>query len=353
MRARVAAWFWTGAALTFLILVIGGITRLTQSGLSMVDWEPIVGVIPPLDASDWAAAFERYRQYPEYQQLRPGMTLDEFKFIYFWEYLHRIVARLIGIVFLVPFLWFLWKRHLRGGLMRRALVLFALGGLQGFMGWFMVSSGLADQPHVDHYRLAMHLALAFAIFGCCVSFALDLGDRSPLSLSAIARRRANRWLSAIGVLLILQIVWGALVAGLNAGYIYNTFPLMGGSLVPPTTAAIDSVWVELVENPAMVQWVHRILGTALIIAIAIFSLRLRGRAFRDGRAARLGAALLGLVSVQYLLGVCTLLLRVPLWMGVVHQAMAMVLFGTWLVLMHDFRAAGFRRKIPGLPMEER
>jgi heme a synthase len=171
-RAHLRAWLWSGATLTFVILVVGGITRLTQSGLSIVDWQPLMGVVPPLSEAQWQESFERYRQFPEYQQLRRGMTLDEFKFIFFWEYLHRMVARLIGLVFLVPFLVFLAKGYFEGPLLRRALLLFGLGALQGFMGWYMVKSGLADQPHVSHYRLAVHLSIAFAIFGCCVWFAL-------------------------------------------------------------------------------------------------------------------------------------------------------------------------------------
>jgi heme a synthase len=336
-RAHLAAWFWTGAGMTLLILFIGGITRLTQSGLSIVDWQPIVGVIPPVTEAQWIDAFERYREFPEYQRLRQGMTLSEFKFIFFWEYLHRVVARLIGIVFLVPFLFFWAKGYLTRPLMKRALVLFALGGLQGFMGWYMVQSGLVDQPRVSHYRLAVHLSIAFAIFGCCVWFALDLMRRSPaLSIAADTRRIMTAGLAVVGALLGLQIFWGALVAGLKAGYFFNTFPLMEGSLFPTFAWSMEPRILNAVQNAIAVQWLHRVIGTILgVTAIAFF---LRVRALRpDARSSRLNVALLLLIVGQYLLGVLTLIHAVPISLGVAHQALAMVLFGVWLAWLHHTR----------------
>lgn len=336
-RRHLRVWLWSGAGLTFLILIIGGITRLTQSGLSIVDWQPIVGVIPPRSEAEWQAVFDQYRQFPEYQQLRRGMTLSEFKFIFFWEFIHRIAARLIGVVFLVPFLFFWLRGYFNRPLLRRALVLFGLGAMQGFAGWFMVASGLVDQPHVSHYRLATHLAIAFAIFGCCVWFA------SELKVSA-ARPRVSRGthrfvlhgLYALGVLLGLQILWGAFVAGLKAGFLFNTFPLMGGGLVPPYVLGMDPPLLNLVENPVTVQWVHRVLGTVLGIGAVVFCLR-AWRRDPEPAARRLGAVFLALILSQYLLGVLTLLHRVPVPLGVAHQAMAMVVFGAWLLWLHHVR----------------
>jgi heme a synthase len=336
-RSYLRAWLWSGAILTFLILVIGGVTRLTQSGLSIVTWEPVVGVVPPLNEAQWMEAFDAYRASPEYQQLRQGMTMNEFKFIFFWEYIHRVAARLIGLVFLVPFLVF-WRRgYLNGKWMRRALVLFALGAMQGVMGWLMVASGLVDQPHVSHYRLAAHLALAFAIFGCCVWWALDLRPRRALApVSQTTQRFLTRGLLVVGVLFGLQVLWGALVAGLKAGLLYNTFPLMGASLVPYEVWQAGASIRPLLENPIVVQWVHRVLGTAL--ALAVLAVSVGAWAGRTDRTSRVYAgAFLGLTTGQYALGVATLLLFVPLVLGVAHQAAAMVLFGVWLAWLHHTR----------------
>jgi heme a synthase len=347
-RIQLQTWLWSGAVLTFFTLVIGGITRLTQSGLSIVDWQPIMGVIPPLSEAAWQETFDRYRQFPEYQQLRQGMSLSEFRFIFFWEYLHRMIARLIGVVFLVPFIVFWARGYFDRKLLRRALILFGLGGLQGFMGWFMVSSGLVDQPHVSHYRLAIHLTIAFSIFAGCVWFAIDLNDpaRRP-AISQSARRLMTRGLYAVGALLAVQIFWGALVAGLKAGYYFNTFPLMDGGWVPPYVLGMDPPLLNFVENPITVQWVHRILGTVLgLAAIALFA-RV-WRSVRDGFSRTMNAALLLLILGQYLLGVLTLIFHVPVSLGVAHQAVAMVIFGVWLVWLHHVRAA----PVPGAPQSE-
>ena len=336
-RRRLEVWFWSGAALTFVILVIGGITRLTQSGLSIVDWQPIMGVVPPLNQADWQAAFDRYRQFPEYQLLRRGMTLAEFQFIFFWEYLHRMAARLIGLVFLIPFVAFWARGHLDRTLLGRSLLLFALGAAQGFMGWFMVMSGLVDQPHVSHYRLAAHLTLAFAIFGLCVWYALDLRPKAagPV-VDRVAARATERGLWAFGVLLATQVLWGAFVAGLKAGLVYPTFPLMGGHLVPPAMLALEPAVRNLFENPITVQWIHRVLGTALAVAAVVLQLRapaLRG----DAPSRRLSAILLTLIAVQVGLGGLTVVYAVPVALGAAHQAAALLIFGVYLVWLHRLR----------------
>ncbi len=334
-RRPVRIWLWSIAGMTLLTLIVGGITRLTQSGLSIVDWAPFMGVVPPLSEADWLRAFDAYRAFPEYLELRRGMTLDEFKFIFFWEYLHRMVARAIGFVFLIPFIWFALRGYLTRPLALRTLALFGLGAAQGAMGWFMVQSGLVDMPRVSHYRLAAHLSLAFVIFGYAVWLARDLAltpERTalPASLRALLRK-GLLW---IGGLLALQIVWGAFVAGLKAGFYYNTFPLMGGGVFPPDFLRLEPLLVNLVENPSAVQWVHRVLGTVLLVAVALFWLRLTRAPGLDRRSRTLNSMFAGLMGLQYLLGVATLLLVVPVSLGVIHQTAAMILAGVWLVWLH-------------------
>jgi len=333
-RRHLRLWLWSIAATTFGVMVVGGITRLTLSGLSIVDWQPLMGVIPPLTDAQWQETFELYRQFPEYQLRRQGMSLAEFKFIFFWEYLHRLLARGIGMVFLVPFAFFWLKGYLSPPLLRRTLLLFALGAMQGVMGWLMVMSGLVDRPSVSHYRLAAHLSLAFLIFGGAVWLARDLALRvEGRVVEAGERRLMLRGLGAVGVLLALQIVWGAFVAGLRAGKIYPTFPLMAGSLTPPDLLILDAFVENFVANPAAVQWMHRVLGT--LLALAVFALFVQVRRHVSDRASwRFNLALAALIAVQYALGVVTLLLLVPVSLGVIHQGVAMVVFGVWLAWLH-------------------
>jgi heme a synthase len=332
-RGPLRAWFYSIAAMTFVVLVVGGITRLTLSGLSIVDWKPLMGVIPPLTDAQWQSTFDAYRQFPEYQTWRQGMTLGEFKFIFFWEYLHRLVARLIGLVFLVPFVVFWLRGWLTGPLMRRALLLFGLGALQGVLGWFMVQSGLVDRPSVSHYRLAAHLSLAFLIFGMAVWLARELGTRAATELPGTERRSLLRGLTLVGAVLGVQVVWGALVAGLRAGRYYPTFPLMDGRLVPVDLLRLDAGIVSFVANPIAVQWTHRLLGTVLaLLSVALFVWVRKRVADRASRG--YGSAFLALIAAQYALGVATLLLMVPVSLGVIHQATAMVLFGVWLSWLH-------------------
>ena len=336
-RRFVRAWFWVIAVLTLGVLIVGGATRLTHSGLSMVEWQPILGIIPPMSSEQWDYRFEQYKQFPEYQKLRQGMTMREFQFIYFWEYLHRVLARAIGIVFLLPFAFFLVRRWLTKPLVLRSLALFGLGAMQGVMGWLMVASGLVDRPSVSHYRLAAHLSLAFLIFGYAVWLARELDvDAAPPTVPLRAKLTLKRGLTIVGVLLALQIVWGAFVAGLKAGFFANTFPHMNGRLIPATLWDRSPVLLNLVENPVTVQWLHRVIGTVLGISIAVFVGWVL-QAPLDRATRRFGITLLLFVAVQYLLGVFTLLKGVPVALGVTHQAMAMVLFACWLMMVHHNR----------------
>ena len=338
-RRSLRIWLWSIAAMTFGIVVIGGITRLTLSGLSIVEWRPFTGVIPPLSDAQWETTFALYQQFPEYQTWREGMTLAEFKFIFFWEYLHRLVARLIGVVFLVPFFYFWTRGYLSGPLRRRTLLLFGLGAAQGVMGWLMVMSGLVDRPSVSHYRLAAHLSLAFLIFGWSLWLAAELRiDRTRAAMSPRHQGLMRRGLGAVGAILAIQIVWGAFVAGLKAGRYYPTFPLMGGRLVPAELLQLDPIARNFIENPIAVQWVHRVIGTALALAVVGFFVRVQ-RARPDARSVRLNMLLTTLIALQYLLGVLTLIHRVPIALGVVHQATALVVFGVWLTWLHHVRNA--------------
>jgi heme a synthase len=340
-RRALRVWFWSLAGMTLLVLIVGGITRLTQSGLSMADWQPIMGVVPPLNEAQWQEAFDRYRQFPEYQQLRRGMSLDEFKFIFFWEYLHRMVARAIGLVFLVPFIVFWVRGYFNRPLAGRALILFGLGAAQGLMGWLMVASGLVDRPSVSHYRLAAHLSLAFVIFGYALWLARDLAVRpQPTAIATENRRLLGRGLSILGILLALQVVWGAFVAGLKAGLYHNTFPFMDGRLVPLNLLWLDPAAVNFVQNPIAVQWTHRVLGTVLALAALVFFVRVLRAGGVDPASRRLNVLFLVLMAAQYLLGVLTLLFFVPVTLGVAHQALAMVLFGVWLWWVHHVHNAG-------------
>ena len=328
--------------MTFGVLVVGGITRLTLSGLSIVDWDPVMGVIPPLTDAQWLQEFEAYKQFPEYQSWREGMSLGEFKNIYFWEYLHRLLARGIGLVFLVPFLVFWAKGYFNRPLLVRSLILFGLGAMQGVMGWLMVMSGLVDRPSVSHYRLAAHLSLAFIIFGWAVWMARDLALRVDRTTIPPAQRRLMlRGLGGVGVLLAVQIVWGAFVAGLKGGKFYPTFPQMGGRWIPAELLWLDSTLQNFVANPIAVQWVHRVLGTLLAAAVIALFVAV-WRRVNDPLSRRFNIALLALVFVQYLLGVWTVLAHVPVSLGVAHQAAAMILFGVWLTWIHHVMS-GWRR----------
>lgn len=335
-RRPLRRWMWVGAALTAGTLIVGGITRLTESGLSIVDWAPIVGSIPPLNDADWQEAFSRYQQYPEYVKIRPDMTLSEFKSIYFWEYLHRMLGRLIGMAFLIPFIFFWIRGYLTGPMFRRVGLLFALGGMQGLMGWYMVSSGLVDRPDVSQYRLAAHLLLAITIFSSCLWIGNDLLDRRRHQLSRASRTFMTRTLLVVGALLMTQIFWGALVAGLNAGFILNTFPLMNGSLLPPQGWSRDPLLINLFENLATVQWMHRLLATVLLISgITLLVVIRRDPALAEFR--RWGAVLAAMIAIQYGLGVLTLLSHVRIAIGVTHQLVALAIVGVLLTFLHEIR----------------
>lgn len=331
----IALWLYVVAALVFAMVVVGGITRLTESGLSMVRWEPISGVVPPLNDAEWNAEFEAYKAYPEYQKVNRGMALAEFKAIFFWEYLHRVLGRFIGLAFALPLAWFWVRRAIPDGYKPRLLALLALGALQGAIGWWMVASGLIDRPDVAHDRLAVHLGTALFILGGLVWTARDL--------TAHARGERRARLTGFGaftlLVLAVQIVLGAFVAGLNAGHAFAEWPLMGGHFFPEGVQWLEPLWRNAVDNPVVVQWIHR--WWAWIAAAFLIVLALRTSRESGGGAPRL---VLLLLTAQIILGIATLLTGVALHVAVAHQAVAALLVWAAVACAHGLGRPGRRMR---------
>jgi len=324
----VARWLLLCAGMVLAMVLIGGITRLTESGLSIVEWQPLVGTIPPLGDADWQALYQKYQTSPQFAQVNRGMTLAEFKGIFWWEYVHRLWGRLIGLVFALPFLWFLARRRISRAQAWKLGGIFALGGAQGAMGWYMVASGLVDRPEVSQYRLTAHLGLALLIYALLLWTAWGLRGASPSTAAAAALRRDA---TVLLVLVTVTVLAGGFVAGLDAGLIYNTFPLMEGRLVPPDYLATEPWWRDVFENRATVQFHHRLLGIASLVAAAVLAWRALG-AETPRPVRRAAVALAHIAALQVALGVATLLLVVPVPLAALHQAGAMALFtaALWL-----------------------
>jgi cytochrome c oxidase assembly protein subunit 15 len=318
-RRAIRLWLWAVAALIFGMVLVGGATRLTESGLSITEWQPVTGTIPPLTDAAWNAELEKYKAIPQYQHMNRGMSLAEFKTIYWWEWAHRLLGRLIGAAFLLPFLWFLWRGFVEPGLRSRLWAIFGLGAVQGGVGWWMVASGLAGRTEVSQYRLAFHLTLACVIYVAIIWTAERLVARPAVAVSPRQRVGAVVLL----VLVLAQIYLGALTAGLRAGLIYNTWPLIDGAFVPDAARLFfdQPLWRNFFENTLTVQFDHRMMAyTVLIVALlhAIDALRARG-------AAATGAVVLALaVTLQAALGIVTLLYQVPIALGLAHQGLALV-----------------------------
>jgi heme a synthase len=330
----VIRWLWICAALVFAMAIIGAITRLTESGLSIVHWKPFGGAIPPLNEADWQALFAEYKGSPQYQQVNRGMSLAEFQGIFWWEWIHRQWGRLIGLAFALPLIWFTFTRRVSGPLLYKLCGLLVLGGLQAFMGWYMVASGLDADPSVSHYRLAAHLSLATLIMALLITLALKLADNRPWQLAPSGIRAHAR----IGfALLAITLVWGAFVAGLDAGQIYNEFPHMGGTLFPAEGLDLKPLWLNFFENHATVQFTHRWL--AVLTAFVIFALGLEAvrSPNTSARAKRIGKWLMLMVWVQVALGITTLLTHVHLHVAATHQAGALILIGLMTMMVHELR----------------
>ncbi len=331
---QVATWLLVCCALVFAMVVLGGVTRLTGSGLSMADWRPVTGVLPPIGNAEWQQVFEIYKETPEFQKKNSHMDVNDFKGIFWLEYLHRLLGRTIGIAFLLPFLFFVWKGYIQKREFPKYALMFILGGMQGVLGWYMVKSGLVDNPHVSQYRLTAHLIAAFLIYAYMFWVALSLlfpprsADRHPWYGKTLA----------LTTLITVTIISGGFVAGLKAGKIYNTFPKMGEYWVPPDFLALEPAWRNFFDNMATVQFDHRILAITTFALIVTYWAKLR-KSELPARIRRGVNALLHTAVLQVALGIWTLLLVVPVFLAASHQAVAMLLFTVALYLCHGFRYA--------------
>jgi len=331
---RVGLWLLLVCFMIFGQVVLGGVTRLTGSGLSIMEWDPIMGLIPPLTHDAWQKTFELYQQTAQFKHINADMDLAGFKSIFFWEYLHRVWARLIGFVFLLPFLWFLWKGQIRRDWRGRLIFMFVLGGLQGLMGWIMVASGFEDRTSVSQYRLVAHLDLALLIYGYIFWSALDLLQPGVIAGPGAAALRRHGWL--MFALIALEITVGGFVAGLHGGLIYNDFPLMGGHLVPDDLFYQQPWWINFLERPGSAQFLHRCVAFLVFCGVVNFALRLITGGLPQALKNR-GIWLIWAVLGQIALGITTLVMVVPLDIAVSHQAGALVLFTLALFALHGLK----------------
>lgn len=325
-------WLLTGGFLIFIMVVIGGITRLTDSGLSISNYRLITGTIPPIGDQEWQEAFDLYKQHPEFNAYNNHFNIEDFKSIYFWEWLHRVIGRSIGMVFIIPFFYFLIRKQLTKSTIKKCLILLSLGAFQGFLGWYMVKSGLVDMPDVSHYRLAAHLVTAFITFAATLWVALDLiyPNRKP------ANNPMRNLILGSYVVIIIQIIYGAFIAGLKAGLLHNHWPLMNeGAFMHHTVYVLDPFYKNLIENPSGIQFVHRII--AYIVVLLIFIIWKKSKKFNLTTLQKQGVnSLLVLVLLQFSLGVFTLIYQVPLWLGVAHQVGAFFLLTSITFTLHRF-----------------
>lgn len=337
-RRQVAGWLLACCTLLFAMIVIGGITRLTRSGLSIVEWQPIVGALPPLNEAQWMETFEKYKLTPEYRQVNFGMSLEAFKGIFWWEYIHRLLGRLIGLAFFVPYLWFLLRRKLDRSYALKLGAVFVLGGLQGAMGWYMVKSGLVDDPKVSHFRLTAHLGLAFLIFACMVWIALDM-LKPRLAVPSAYLHMLARVAFATMALVFVMILSGGLVAGIRAGYAYNTFPLMNGHFIPPEIMMLEPWYRNFFYNMATVQFDHRLIAWMLVLIVPGLWIASR-HADVPARARIAATVMVAALGMQFSLGVATVLMRVPVALGTMHQGGAVLFFAAVIWFAHEVMRPG-------------
>jgi len=323
----------TGCILIFIMVVVGGITRLTHSGLSISNYKLISGTLPPMNEAEWHEAFELYKQYPEYQKLNNHFELEDFKDIYFWEWLHRFIGRMIGLVFFIPFCYFLITKQLTKPTIKKSIILMVLGGFQGFLGWWMVKSGLVDRPDVSHFRLAAHLTTAFITFAYTFWVALDLIFPNKKDIDK-KFRNLIRWGMAV---LLLQIIYGAFVAGLDAGFIHNHWPFMSeGKLMHETVyTELEPVLLNFIEGKSGVQFVHRTLAYVVVVFILVIWYKAKRLNLTKHQHNAVNSLFI-LVGVQFLLGVLTIILAVPVWLGVLHQVGAFFLLSAMTFTLHRF-----------------
>jgi heme a synthase len=333
----IGIWLFVVAGMVAAMVVIGGITRLTGSGLSMVEWRPLIGWLPPLSEEQWVRTFALYQNSPQYLKVNAWMGLEDFRQIFWWEYVHRLWGRVIGLVFVLPFGWFIVRGMVRRRLIPSLVFLLILGGIQGGVGWWMVKSGLVDDPSVSQYRLTVHLGLAFLILGVLLWTGLSLFSSERRGASASLYRHAVLAVAFV----VVSVLAGALVAGLHAGLIYNTFPLMEGTVLPPDYANLSPFWLNAVENPSAVQFHHRVAAIATVLVVVTLLVRVTKSDLPPHR--RLPAHVLaGLVLIQAALGISTLIFGVPIDLAVAHQTGGVALFAAAVWVAHAFRdkAAG-------------
>lgn len=330
-RRAVQLWLFAVAALMVVTLVVGGATRLTESGLSIVEWKPVTGVLPPMSQAQWQAEFDKYREIPQYRELNRGMGLDAFKTIYWWEWSHRLLARLVGAAFLLPFLFFLWRGWIEPRLKLRLWLLFGAGAALGAIGWWMVASGLSGRVSVSQYRLGFHLTLACAIYAAILWTALRLSGRA----TEPATPRLRMVALALVLATIVQIYLGALVAGLDAGMTYNTWPLIDGALIPSAERLWfeTPAWRNLFENALTVQFNHRLVAYALWLAAVLHAADAMRHA--PGTVANGALALAAAMTAQAVVGIVTLLHQAPIGLALAHQAMAIVVLS--IAIVHAVR----------------
>ena len=333
---QLAIWLFICAASVFLMIVLGGVTRLTHSGLSMVEWKPLLGIIPPLSGSDWLLTFEKYKAFPEYQKTNLGMSLQEFKLIFYFEYFHRLLGRLIGLIFFIPLIYFYIKNRIPRPLLPKLALILVLGGLQGLLGWYMVKSGLINEPRVSQYRLTAHLGLAVVIYAGLIWIGMNLwGNTDKISLGSSNRRLYFYALCLTGFIFLI-ILSGGLVAGTRAGFAYNTFPLMAGSFIPQGIFAMSPLWQNFFENIISIQFNHRVL--AYLLTIFVISLSIALLRSETNKKIKIAAMLLiAALALQASLGIATLLYLVPVALASLHQAGAILLFTVSLILTHQLR----------------
>lgn len=332
-RRQILIWLSTGCFLIFLMVVIGGITRLTDSGLSITDWKLISGTLPPMSDAQWQESFEAYKQFPEYEIQPHGFSLEDYKSIFWWEYIHRFLGRLIGIVFIIPFLFFLIKKKIQGKFIVKLLILFALGGLQGFLGWYMVKSGLLESPHVSHYRLAIHLVTAFVSFSYTFWLILEILFPAKVLSGSKLRNLTLIFLS----LLFIQIIYGAFTAGLKAGLFYNTFPKMGELWIAEGVTAMTPFYLNFLEGIAGVQFIHRYLGIALFL-YSLYYFYYAKRNLKDSLQKNAVYNVFVIVSLQVVLGILALIYSIPLSLALIHQIGAFFLL---MSLVYALRVSSY------------
>ena len=328
---QIAAWLMVCAVTIFGMILLGGITRLTDSGLSMVDWKPIAGIIPPLTQADWQEMFLKYQQFPEYQKTNFDMTLEEFKPIFMYEYLHRMLGRFIGILFVIPFLFFFFSKRIKPGLTPKLFLLLCLGASQGVLGWYMVQSGLVDNPHVSQYRLMAHLGLAVFIYGLIFWTVLDL-----LALPKHKLPPLQNFSYAITAMIFFMILSGGLVAGTRAGIPYPTWPLMGDSFIPSGLYSLEPFWLSAFEDMLTIQFNHRMFAYVISISVAIFAYKtLKANLTPPFRIAMY--CFLGILGLQVTLGISTLVFYIPIPIAAAHQVCAVALLSASLYVSHCFK----------------